>query len=97
MKVGAQAKSSPRLQPDSCAIPAVRAPADLSPKAKLRYVAVREYTRLRNHARNCPDCVPGAEVTDPPRINRGCRVGMAARAMYTRAYEAWVSCPEEES
>lgn len=67
----------------------------LSRKAELRRVAVRNYARLRQHARNCPDCVPGATDADPPRINRGCRFGMTGKAEYVHAYQAWVDCPEE--
>jgi hypothetical protein len=65
-------------------------------KAQLRSVAVRDYARLRAHARNCPDCTPGAIETDPPRINRVCRVGMADKAEYEHAYRVWVACPEAE-
>jgi hypothetical protein len=75
-------------------VPIVR-PA-LTKKAQLRRVAVRDYARLRNHARNCPDCRPGATVTDPPLIHQVCRVGMAGRAAYLQAYRAWVDCPEED-
>ena len=71
-------------------------PAVLSRKARLRRVAVRWYAVLRSHARHCTDCVPGAADTDPPRINRVCRIGMAGKADYERAYRAWVDCPEEE-
>lgn len=71
-------------------------PVPLSRKAQLRHVAVRDYARLRAHARNCTDCVPGATDTDPPRINRGCRIGMAGKYDYLRSYRAWVNCPEVE-
>lgn len=79
------------------AAPAVPASAALTQKAQLRHVAMREYARLRNHARNCPDCTPGATETDPPRINRVCRMGMYGKAEYERAYQAWVKCPEDMS
>lgn len=69
----------------------------LSRKAQLRRVAVRDYARLRAHARNCPDCVPGVTDTDPPRINRVCRIGMAGKAEYEDAYRAWQACPEAEA
>ena len=77
--------------------PAASEPKALPRKAQLRRVAVREYARLRLHARNCTDCTPGATDNDPPRINRICRIGMAAKAEYQRAYQNWVSCPEEKS
>lgn len=78
------------------ASPTVLDPA-LSRKAKLRRVAMRDYARLRVHARHCTDCVPGATDLDPPRINRVCRAGMAGKAEYALAYQAWLDCPEEES
>jgi hypothetical protein len=68
----------------------------LSRKAQLRHVAVRDYARLRHHARNCTDCVPGATDADPPRINRVCRFGVVGKAEYERAYQTWVDCPEED-
>jgi len=69
-------------------------PVVMSPKAEARRIALRDYARLRLHARNCTDCEPGAEEADPPRINRGCRFGMLGKAEYERAYRAWVDCPE---
>lgn len=95
MKLGATAIGPPRLPADPPACPAAPVPAALSQKAQLRHVAVREYARLRLHARNCPDCRPGAAEIDPPVINRACRFGMAGKAEYEQAYQAWVDCPEE--
>lgn len=69
----------------------------LSEKARLHRVAVREYVRLRTHANYCPDCVPGASNEDPPVIKRGCQLGMAGKALYERAYRAWVDYSEEEN
>lgn len=71
-------------------------PVVMSPKAEARRIALRDYARLRLHARNCTDCRPGAEEADPPRINRVCRVGMFGKAEYERAYLAWVNCPEAD-
>lgn len=74
--------------------PAFAVPVVLSRKAQLRRVAVRNYARLRLHARNCTDCTPGATDNDPPRIYRGCRFGVTGKTEYERAYRAWVECPE---
>jgi hypothetical protein len=88
MKAGARAETPPGFPAGA---PAIR----LSRKAELRRIAVRDYAGLRLHARNCPDCVPGATDADPPRINRVCRLGMAGKAQYEQAYRAWVDCSEE--
>ena len=81
----------------SDAVTRAEAAAGVTRKAQLRQIAVRDYARLRFHARNCPDCRPGATEVDPPRINRACRVGMVGKAQYERAYQMWVDCQEAES
>ena len=97
MEAVLEGRSCPRGLPNgSPTRPAVAVQAMLSRKAKLRRVAVREYARLRRHARNCSDCRPGASAADPPRINRACRLGVVGMAVYRRAYQAWVDCPERE-